>query len=552
MAKKNVYVIGHKNPDTDSICSALAYSWLKNAIAKRDGLDYSYIPARAGHVNEETQYVLNHFQVEAPVYVADIRPQVSDLDFNHQDGIDENLSLKNAWYIMRRDSIVSLPILEGEKLKGIITVGDIAYSNMDVYDNRIVSDACTSYKNIVETIDGSMIVGDMEGYFEDGKILIGAANLDVMENFIEPRDLVILSNRYEAQLCAIEMDAQCIIIATSGADVSKTIRRMALDHDCRIIVTPYDTYTTARLLNHSIPVKHFMSSKDLTTFATTDFIEDVSEVMAKKRFRDFPIVDGKGNYVGMMSRRNLLDLDRKKMILVDHNEKTQAVDGFEDAEILEIIDHHRLGNIETTSPVFFRNQPVGCTATIVTQMYMENNIEIPPHIAGLLLSAILSDTLMFRSPTCTPIDQMVAEKLAGIAEIDIEEHATNMFDAGSNLRSKTANEIFYQDFKKFNDGKINFGVGQISSMNSKELSSCTEKLLPYMEEVRSSQGLDMVMFMMTNIITETTELLMVGDMCKEVIEPAFNVKAGDHSAELAGVVSRKKQLIPAILNNLPK
>ena len=552
MAKNDVYVIGHKNPDTDSICSALSYSWLKNAVAKRDGIDCNYVAARAGQVNEETQYVLNHFDVEPPVYIPDIRPQVADLEINYIKGIDENLSLKNAWYLMRRDSIVSLPILSDDKLKGIITVGDIAYSNMDVYDNRIVSDAATSYRNIVETIDGEMLVGDIDGLFEDGKILIGAANLDVMENFIEPQDLVILSNRYEAQLCAIEMDAQCIVIATAGAEVSKTIRRMATDHDCRIIVTPYDTYTTARLLNHSIPVRHFMSSEKLITFTTSDFIDDVSNVMAKKRFRDFPIVDDNGKYIGMLSRRNLLDLSKKRMILVDHNEKTQAVDGFEDAEILEIIDHHRLGNIETTGPVYFRNQPVGCTATIVTQMYMENQIEIPPTIAGLLLSAILSDTLMFRSPTCTPIDQMIAEKLAGIADVDIEEHAANMFDAGSNLRSKTANEIFYQDFKKFKDGKINFGVGQISSMNSKELSSCSEKLLPYMEEVRLESGLDMVMFMMTNIITETTELLMVGDMCKEVIDSAFNVTSSDHSAELEGVVSRKKQLIPAILKNLPK
>ncbi len=550
MGNKNVYVIGHKNPDTDSICSAISYSYLKNAIAKRDGLEYTYIPSRSGHINEESQYVLDYFKMDPPTYISDIRPQVTDVEIRRTQGVDAEMSLKNAWYLMRRNSIVSLPILEEQKLKGIITIGDIAYSNMDVYDNRIVSDAATSYKNIVETIDGEMIVGEPDGIFDDGKILIAAANLDVMENFIEPRDIVILSNRYEAQLCAIEMDAQCIIIAT-GASVSKTIRRMAMEHDCRIILTPYDTYTVARLLNHSIPVRHFMSSENLTTFKTTDYVEDISEVMAKKRFRDFPIVDGKGDYVGMISRRNLLSLDRKRMILVDHNEKTQAVDGFEDAEILEIIDHHRLGNIETTGPVYFRNQPVGCTATIITQMFMENDIEIPPEIAGLLCSAILSDTLMFRSPTCTPIDQMIAEKLAGIADLDIEEHATNMFDAGSNLRSKTANEIFYQDFKKFDNGKVNFGVGQISSMNKKELAACADKLLPYMEEVRQSNSLDMVMFMMTNIISESTELLMVGDMCKEVIEPAFNVTAGEHSAILEGVVSRKKQLIPAILNNLP-
>ncbi len=550
MAKNNrVYVIGHKNPDTDSICSAISYAYLKNQISEKNGDQTTYIASRAGHINEETQFVLKHFNAEHPQYIADIRPQVTDIEINRPEGIDRDLSLKNAWYLMRRKKIVSLPILDGEKLDGIITIGDIALSNMDVYDNMILSEAHTSYKNIVETIDGEMIVGDMEGSFDEGKVVIAAANPDVLESYIEPRDLVLLSNRYEAQLCSIEMDAQCIIICT-GAVVSKTIRKMATEHNCKVIVSPYDTYTVARLLNHSMPVRHFMTHDNLLTFRTSDFIDDIQEIMAKQRFHDFPITDNHGNYVGVISRRNLLDLEKKKVILVDHNEKTQAVEGFDQAEIIEIIDHHRLGNIETTAPLYFRNQPVGCTATIVTQMYDENAVEIPPQIAGLLLSAILSDTLMFRSPTCTPLDRITAERLASIADVDIEDYAMSMFDAGSNLRSKTANEIFYQDFKKFSDKKVNFGVGQISSMNKKELSSCAEKLLPYMEEVRSSNGLDMVLFMMTNILTESTELLMVGDMSKEVISEAFNVTPGDHSAQLDGVVSRKKQLIPAILSHL--
>ena len=548
--KKNVFVIGHKNPDTDSICSAISYAYLKNILSEKNNGEFRYVPSRAGQINEETQYVLNHFGVEAPRYISDIRPQVADIEYHRTEGVEEELSLKNAWYNMRKEQIVSLPILSGEKLKGIITIGDIAYSDMDVYDNMILSEARTSYKNIVETIDGEMIVGDIDGVFDEGKVVVASANPDVMESYIEPHDLVLLSNRYEAQLCAIEMDASCVIICT-GAVVSKTIRKTAKEHGCRIISSPYDTYTVARLLNHSMPVRHFMTSEGLITFKTTDFVDDIQEIMAKKRFRDFPIVDKHGNYSGMISRRNLLDLDKKRMILVDHNEKTQAVDGFEEAEILEIIDHHRLGNIETTAPLFFRNQPVGCTATIITQIYDENGIEIPPQIAGLLLSAILSDTLMFRSPTCTPIDRIIAERLAAIADVEIEEYAMNMFDAGSALRSKTANEIFYQDFKKFNDKKINFGVGQISSMNKKELAACTEKLLPYMEEVKDKSGLDFVLFMMTDILTESTNLLMVGDMSKEVIAEAFHVTPDEHSAELPGVVSRKKQLIPAILNQLP-
>lgn len=548
--KKNVYVIGHKNPDTDSICSAISYAYLKNELNEKEDGNYNYIATRAGHVNEETQYVLKYFGVNPPSYVRDIRPQVTDIEIRKTKGISPDLSLKKAWDLMRQARIVSLPILDDGKLSGVITVSDIAYSDMDVYDNMIISKACTSYRNIVETIDGEMIIGEIDGNFDEGHVLIAAANPDMMEGYIEPMDMVILGNRYESQLCAIEMEAQCIIVCT-GAAVSKTIRKLAKEKGCRIIVSPYDTYTVARLINHSMPVSYFMTSKDLTTFHTTDYVEDIQATMAKKRFRDFPIIDMQGNYIGMISRRNLLDLDRKKLILVDHNEKTQAVDGFEEAEILEIIDHHRLGNIETNAPLFFRNQPVGCTATIITQMYMENDINIPTHIAGLLCSAILSDTLMFRSPTCTAIDQLIAEKLADIADIDIETYAKDMFDAGSNLREKSAKEIFYQDFKKFNDSKVNFGVGQISSMNKEELSSCKEKLLPYMEEVKTSFNLDMIFFMMTDILNESTELLMIGDMCGEVITNAFGVEIGENSAELPGVVSRKKQLIPGILGQLP-
>lgn len=549
--KKNVYVIGHKNPDTDSICSAISYAYLKNEIAARDGLGYFYVPARNGHVNEETQYVLKHFDVPQPLYLTDIRPQVRDIEIRKTEGIPADLSLKKAWDIMRNARIVSLPIVDNEELTGIITVGDIAYSDMDVYDNMILSKAGTSYRNIVETIDGEMVVGDIEGNFDEGHVLIAAANPDMMEDIIEPYDMVILGNRYESQLCAIEMEAQCVVVCM-GAPVSKTIRKLAKERGCRIIVSPYDTYIVARLINHSMPVRYFMTTENLTTFRTVDFVDDIQETMAKKRFRDFPIVDTQNKYIGMISRRNLLDLDKKKIILVDHNEKTQAVDGFDEAEILEIIDHHRLGNMETDTPLYFRNQPVGCTATIVSQMYMENNISIPPYIAGLMCSAILSDTLMFRSPTCTAIDRLMAEKLAAIAEIDMEDYAKNMFDAGSNLTAKSAKEIFYQDFKKFNDNKINFGVGQISAMNKEQLSSCKEKLLTYMAEVKESYHLDMLFFMLTDILTESTELLLLGDMCKEVLEGAFPVQVEGDSVVLPGVVSRKKQLIPAILGQLPK
>lgn len=545
--KNNVYVIGHKNPDTDSICSAISYAYLKNELSQKQEEGAKYIPTRAGHINEETQYVLKYFEQEAPLYVNDIRPQVTDIEIRKTAGIEAGLSLKKAWDIMRGARIVSLPILEDEKLAGIITVSDIAYSDMDVYDNMILSKAGTGYKNIVETIDGEMIVGDLDGEFEEGHVLIAAANPDMMEGYIEPQDMVILGNRYESQLCAIEMDAQCIVVCM-GATVSKTIRKMAKEHGCRIIVSPYDTYTVARLINHSMPVRYFMTTDNLITFHTTDYVDDIQEIMAKRRFRDFPITDNQGNYVGMISRRNLLDLERKKLILVDHNEKAQAVDGFEEAEILEIIDHHRLGNIETNSPVYFRNQPVGCTATIITQMYMENDVTIPEKIAGLLCSAILSDTLMFRSPTCTPVDEQIARELAQIAGIDVEEHAKAMFRAGSDLSGKTPNEIFYMDYKKFNADTIDFGVGQITSMDQGELDDIKASILEYMDSVKEEQGLDYVFFMLTNILEETTHLLICGPEAEGVIERGFGVTPEDKVAILPGVMSRKKQMIPNLLN----
>ena len=547
--KNNVYVIGHKNPDTDSICSAISYAYLKNELSQKQEEGAKYIPTRAGHINEETQYVLKYFEQEAPLYVNDIRPQVTDIEIRKTAGIEAGLSLKKAWDIMRGARIVSLPILEDEKLAGIITVSDIAYSDMDVYDNMILSKAGTSYKNIVETIDGEMIVGDLDGEFEEGHVLIAAANPDMMEGYIEPQDMVILGNRYESQLCAIEMDAQCIVVCM-GATVSKTIRKMAKEHGCRIIVSPYDTYTVARLINHSMPVRYFMTTDNLITFHTTDYVDDIQEIMAKRRFRDFPITDNQGNYVGMISRRNLLDLERKKLILVDHNEKAQAVDGFEEAEILEIIDHHRLGNIETNSPVYFRNQPVGCTATIVYQMYKENDVEIKPTIAGLLCSAIISDTLLFRSPTCTLQDKMAAGALALIADISIEEFAREMFKAGSNLKGKTAEEILFLDFKQFTVNDTVFGVGQVNSMSEEELEEIKATVLPEMEKTRQNHSLDMIFFMLTNIIAESSELICSGNEAREKIIGAYDLEDNAQKLMLKGVVSRKKQLVPALVSAL--
>ena len=545
--KRKTVVIGHKNPDTDSICSAICYANLKSTIT---GMEYE--PGRAGHVSEETQFVLNYFGVDAPRLIKHVKTEVRDMEIRETKGVKKNISLKKAWNTMQASNAVTLPaVTDDGMLEGLITVGDITKSYMNVYDSKILSKANTQYSNIIETVEGDLIVGDADAYFSEGKVLIAAANPDLMEYYINKNDLVILGNRYESQLCAIEMEAACIIVC-EGAGVSMTIKKLAQERGCTVIATTYDTYTVARLVNQSMPISYFMKTDNLVTFDENDIIDEIKDVMASKRYRDFPILDKNGRYKGMISRRNLLGAQGKMLILVDHNEKSQAVDGIENARIMEIIDHHRLGTIETISPVFFRNQPLGCTATIVYQMYREAGVEVDRTIAGLLCSAIISDTLLFRSPTCTEVDKKAATELAVIAGIQLETYAGEMFAAGSNLKSKTDEDIFYQDFKKFTAGKVSFGVGQISSMNVQELDTLKTRLIPYIQQAHKEQrGMDMIFFMLTNILDESTILICEGSGARKMIMSAFHIEEAEGggwgcTVVLPGVVSRKKQLIPAI------
>ncbi|WP_022776017.1 putative manganese-dependent inorganic diphosphatase [Butyrivibrio sp. AE2015] len=539
--KRPVFVTGHKNPDTDSICAAITYANLKREITGDD-----YIACRAGHLNEETQFVLSHFGVEIPAYVKDVRTQVRDMEIRMLDGIKDDLSLKNAWSKMRDASVVTLCVTEGDELTGIVTTNDIVETYMDVIDPKILSMAQTSYKNIVETLDGELIVGEIEDTLTKGKVVIAAANPDMMENVIEEGDVVILGNRYDMQLCAIEMNAGCIIVC-EGASVAKTIQTQAKDHGTKIICTPHDTFVVARLINQSMPVSYVMKKDNLITFHMDDYIEDIQEVMASTRHRYFPVLDKDDHYIGMISRRNFLGAKKKQLILVDHNEKNQAVNGADSAEILEIIDHHRLRTIETAGPVFFRNQPLGSTCTIIYLMYKEYGVEINKTIAGLLLAAILSDTLMFRSPTCTNIDKKAGEELSKIAGVDYEEFAKEMFHAGSNLSGKTATEILHQDFKKFTVDDLTIGIGQINSMSAEELVDIKEKIQPELSKVADDDGLDMLFFMLTDIISESSEVVFAGAKAQHTLNAAFGVNIDGDSAKLPGVVSRKKQLLPNIV-----
>ena len=538
---REVYVIGHKNPDTDSVCSAICYSRLKNLITGSE----DYIPKRAGHLNEETQYVLEKCGVKPPAYIKDVRPQVRDIDVRKISGISEDLSVRNAWKLMKERGVETLPIIEDDKLKGLVTISDVAKSYFEMYDSDILSVSGTSLSNIVDTLKGEVITGDIDKHFNKGKMIIAAANPDMMENMIEEGDFVILGNRYESQLCAIEMEAGCLIIC-EGAKVSSTITKIAAQHNCVIISTAYDTYTVARLINQAIPVSFFMKQEALIKFKLNDFIEDIQDIMAKKRYRDFPIEDDTGRYVGMISRRNIIKIDKKKIILVDHNEKNQAVFGIEDTDILEIIDHHRLGCIQTITPVFFRNQPLGCTATIIYQMYCEHNIDIDKTTAALLCSAIISDTLILK------YDVDACQVLADIAGIDIEEYGREMFRAGSNLSDKSEEEIFYRDYKKFSIGEITVGVGQVNCMSQEEIEGLIKKEASYITSVTDkSDEINIAYLLLTDVMKETSYVMLSGKNAEQVLMQAFNLdEITNNYVILPGVVSRKKQFLPAIVEVL--
>lgn len=542
--QEKIFVIGHKNPDTDSICSAIAYCDIKNRTSQKQ----KFVPKRAGQINEETEYVLSRFGVQPPGYLSNIGTQVKDMDIRMSPDADKSMSLKAAWDIMQENSIVSLPIRDKEgALEGLITIGDIAKTYMDTTDSYLLSRARTQYQKIAETINGEIIEGNPHGYFIKGRVMVGTANPDKMKEYVEEDDMIIMGDREEDHLQAIAQNVSCIIVGL-GIQVTENVVKLAHEKDIIIIASPYDTFTIARLINQSIPVRYIMKTDNLVTFNTEDFTDDIQDVMIKHRHRAFPVINKKGKCIGTISRRNFLGMHKKQVVLVDHNEVDQAVDNIEKADILEIIDHHKLGTLQTVQPISFRNQPVGCTGTIMYQIYGEQKLEIPPKIAGLLCAAIISDTLMFRSPTCTLQDKMAAGALALIADISIEQFAKEMFRAGSNLKDKSPEEIFYQDYKKFiAEGDICFGVGQISSMDSEELKEIKARLLPFMVSECGRHGVTRVYFMLTDIMTQSTELLFYGEGSQEMAENAFKMEPQDDSFYLEGVVSRKKQLIPPLM-----
>ncbi len=543
-AVHKVVVIGHKNPDTDSICSAIAYAALKNATS-----DLVCEARRAGRYNQETAFVLKKFGITPPRMCDDVYPKIRDVDYREEPAIDGGTSLRKAWSHMRDRNIDTLAVVdENEHLAGLITVKDIAVANMDIFDTTILAQSKTSYQNILETLDGKMLVGSADQVVESGRIVIGSANPETMERVLKAGDVVLVSNRSESQLCAIEMQASLLIVS-QDATVSKAIQNLASANNVAIMSVPHDPYAAGKLISQCAPISHYMTQGNLLKCHLETPVSEVIREMAKVRHSYFPVLDSAGKYCGMLSRRNIINRQKRRLILVDHNESTQAVEGYQEAEILEIIDHHRIGNLETSGPVYFRNQPVGCTATIIAQMYAEECAEITPSIAGLLLSAILSDTLAFRSPTCTPLDRRTAERLAPIAGVEIDSFAAELFEAGERLTGKSAEEVFLQDFKIFMADDTRFGVAQGNYMTQSNLQEAKKLLLPYLAQARLKQNVEDIYVILTDIKSEQSVIISTGNRATEVLAESFGITPeADGSVVLKGMVSRKKQFIPQVMH----
>lgn len=535
-----IYITGHKNPDSDSICSAIAYADYKNSTG-----DINAIPVKLGDLNRETRFILDYFDVEEPIYLETLRLNVNDLDFDKIAPITSDISIGMALDLMKKNNLNSITVVdESDKISGIVTVSDIIGGYMDVWDNTILDKSNTPIDNIIDTLSGNPIyVSKSKNKFR-GRLLVLSMEIDTMEKYIETDDIIICGDREDAQRFALEKDISLLII-TGGAEVSDDIKEKAKERDISLINTPHDTFTTSRLIIQSIPVSYVMTRSGLVLFDLDDLVEVVKSKMSQTRYRSYPVVDLNNNSVGLISRYHLISSIKKKVILVDHNERRQSIDGLEDARIIEIIDHHRVADVFTGSPIYFRNEPVGSTATIIASIFFENGRRPSKKIAGILAAAIISDTLLFKSPTSTNTDKIILKRLEKIADLDVDTFAMEMFKEGTSLIGKTPEELLKEDFKAFVINDETIGISQVYTMDPSSLDDMKGELLELMEKKRREEGYVSFILMLTDIFKEASEMIIVGEH-KEEIGNALGKSTGKGSFYAKDVLSRKKQVVPPI------
>ncbi|MCR5693446.1 MAG: putative manganese-dependent inorganic diphosphatase [Clostridia bacterium] len=544
-----IYVFGHRHPDTDSICSSIAYADFLTKLGK---------PAEArrlGEINKETAFILDYFKVPVPQMLETVKTQVGDLKIDLQEKVSPDTTIRKVWNIMDRSEMKTLPVVDdNEMLIGIISLSDITKKFMDAFNYNSITAYGTTVDNITETINGTVISG--RKYWENckGKILVAAGQPEALLDFIEPGDIVISGDREDVQLEAIKGGAGCLVI-TCGHSPAKTVTKAAEEKGVTIIMTPLDTYTTVRLINQSIPVGAIMNrntdQKPIVSFRIDDFVENIKDQMGKNRYRSYPVLDPEGKVCGFISRFHLISQRKKRVVLVDHNEKSQTCAGIEEAEILEIIDHHKIGDLTTTAPILFKNEPLGSTATIISNMYMEQGRRPSPQIAGILCAAIISDTLQFQSPTCTDTDRRAAERLAQISGIDIDEFAAKMFTAGSEFKGKTPKEIYSQDFKRVSFNDYHCGISQITILNMDFIKDEKPEIISYMNEAAVNDHFDLLALMITELSSRRTEMWITGKLTDDV-RKELGMRPDEICVRFDRLMSRKKDVIPLIDSAIEK
>lgn len=535
-----IYIAGHKHPDTDSICSSIAYAEFKN----RTG-NIPAIPVRLGELNRETSFVLNYFGVQSPIFIETVKTQVRDLNIDSAVPVSPEISLKMAWSIMKKNNMKTLPVVdEDDKLLGIASLSNLTSCYMDIWDSSVLSKSNTPLENIIDTLSAEPVYIHSDRSKLTGKVVVAAMLPDSAKDIIEEGDIVICGDREDSQNIAIDKKASLIII-TGKHNLSEKIKDKAKANGCSIIDTPYDSFTASRLITLSVPVSYVMTRENLIYFTNDDFVEEIKDIMLQTRYRSYPVLDNSGRVVGSISRFHLISANRKKIILLDHNERSQSAHGIEDAEVLEIIDHHRIADIQTGLPIYFRNEPVGSTSTIIASIFFDNGIRPTKKTAGLLCAAIISDTLLFKSPTSTATDKLIIKRLADICNLDIDSFAQEMFKAGTSLEGKSAEQLLHQDLKIFTLGSLKIGVAQISTMDLEGFSKLKTDMLSLMEKEADQGGYSLLIMMVTDIIKGGSQMLVAGEK-KELVAHAFKVKLVDNSVYVPGVLSRKKQVIPPL------
>ncbi|MGI6525920.1 MAG: putative manganese-dependent inorganic diphosphatase [Caldicoprobacterales bacterium] len=535
--KDTVYIFGHKNPDTDSTCAALTYAWLKNQMDP----DKKYLPAVLGSLNMETSFCLEYFGVEKPVRLENLKPRVADMRLEKIQPVHEQESILEVVQKIVATSGKTLPVAdERERLMGIISITDLVPALTSSRQNHL-KELEIPFSNLLSVLELSMLQGKLEDELFRGSVYIFS---DLTYYHRIAKNGLIICNQHELGTGFIfSLEPEYIIVA----DIEDNSGLKPIpNYEGVIFTSPKNIYDLVQAVNLALPVSDLIKKENLEYFALSEDIEDVRKNLITSKYRSFPVVNEQGEIAGMFSRSNLMDIRPKEVILVDHNEKSQSIDGIETNKILEVIDHHRISDFQTMGPLFYRAEPVGSTNTIICKTYLENNIEIPRTMAGLMLSGILSDTLIFKSPTCTPEDKKLAEYLAEIAGVNIQEYGFKMLSKGENLVGIPPKTIITRDMKRFIMGNYKVSVSQVNVGDIEAYQEIFEQVRAELESVCEDNNLDLSVLMLTSLVMGGTELIVAGDE-KWLAQAAFNLEKGKDAIFIKGLFSRKKQVVPKLM-----